>query len=332
MNLDKFLGCVYGATIGDRIGVPVETMTACEIHSKFGEIRGFTPGSKPSDDSQLLFAMMDAFIESGGKFSMPHIVEMHKEAYRNEWHGWGRSTRQACKRLCTGAHWTESGEENGAGNGVMMKIPALGLWNSLATEDIATFLDRCVELARMTHLGTPAIVGGAIHTVAITTLAARTHPFVHAHTFLSYLYAVAGGLEAKLPTWKDKISQEIINIANLIHYGRRGDLREKTPGDIAYLFGGGTSYAPCSLGLSYVIFAKTVLCNPDNPNPFDAVFEAVNAGGDTDTNASIVGSLVGALYGMKAIPQDLIDALPDKEEIRKRTEKFFEACERRVGL
>ncbi len=117
-----------------------------------------------------------------------------------------------------------------------------------------------------------------------------------------------------------------ISIADFIYYGRRGDLRQKTPGDIACLLGGGTSYAPCSFGLSYAIFAKTVLCNPDNPNPFDAVFEAVNAGGDTDTNASIVGSLVGALYGTKAIPQDFIDALPDKEEIRKRTEKFFEVC------
>lgn len=329
MNLDKFLGCMYAATIGDRVGVPVETMTACEIRAKFGEILGFTPESKPSDDSQLLFVVEDAFIESGGVFDMSIIARKHIEAYANEWHGWGRSTRRSCKRLDEGKHWTESGEPDGAGSGVIMKIAPLGLWNSIEPEDIVPFMDQCIEFARMTHLGTPAIVAGAIHAVAITSLAARPDVFVHVPTFLSYLYKVAMGLEEKLPPWKDKISAEIMNIMTYIDYGRRGNLLEQTPEKIAYLFGGGTSYAPCSFGLSYAIFARSA-CNPDNPEPFHAVFDAVNAGGDTDTNACIVGSLIGALHGMKVIPQHLIDALPDREEVRKRTEKFFEACSSRA--
>lgn len=328
MNLDKFLGCAYAHTIGDRLGVPAETMTACDIRARFGEIRGFTSKSKPSDDSQLLFATMDAFIESGGVFDMRYFAKKHIEAYDDEWHGWGRSTRKSCARLKRGEHWSESGEPDGAGNGVIMKISPFGLWNSITRESIRPFLDTCVEFARMTHLGTPAIVAGAVHAVTISTLAQKREPFVHVPTLFTFLYTLALNLEAELPPWKDKISAEIMNIMTYIDYGRRGNLLEQTPEKIAYLFGGGTSYAPCSFGLSYAIFARSV-CNPDNPTPFGAVFDAVNAGGDTDTNAAIVGSLVGALHGVKAIPQDLIDALPDKKEIRERTEKFYEACKAR---
>lgn len=325
MNLDKFLGCIYAGTIGDRIGMPAEKMTACDIRARFGEIRDFVPGSRPSDDSQLTFATMDAFIDSRGLFQMSAIAAKHIEAHENEWEGWGRSTRKSCARLKDGEHWTKSGEPDGAGNGVIMKISPFGLWHSITREDIGPFLEKCVEFAKMTHLGTPAITAGAVHAVAISTLALRREPFVHVPTLLTFLYELALNLEAELPPWKDTISAEIMNIMTYIDYGRRGNLQEQTPENIAYLFGGGTSYAPCSFGLSYAIFARSA-CNPDNPEPFDAVFDAVHAGGDTDTNATIVGSLIGALHGMHGIPQRLIDALDDKDEICERTGKFFAAC------
>ena len=328
MNLDKFLGCILGVTIGDRLGAPVESMSACDIHARFGEIRDFSHGKYPTDDSQHTFATMDAFIESSGIFSMPIIAEKHKEAYRNEWYGWGRSTRKSCQRLCDKSgkwDWTNSGEPDGAGSGVIMKIAPLGLWRSVSKEDPASFTKKCVEYARMTHLGTPAIVAGAVHAVAIATLADKEDGFVHVYTFLNFLKTLAEIIESELPMWEDKISSQIENIMHYVYYGNRGNLIKQTPDKIASLFGGGTSYAYNSFGLSYAIFARSVL-NPDNPEPFNAVFDAVNAGGDTDTNASIVGSLVGALHGMKVIPKELIDALEDKDQIRERVEKFYEAC------
>lgn len=325
MNLDKFLGCIYGVTIGDRLGAPTEGMNACDIRARFGEIRGFTPESKPSDDSQLLFATMDAFIESGGKFSMRHIANKHIEAFQNEWHGWGRSTRKSCKRLCEGVHWTKSGEENGSGNGVVMKIPPLGLWHSITKEDIDVFIGDCIEYARMTHLGTPAIVAGAVHATAIASLSEKRNGYIHVYTFLNFLKDLAGILESKLPPWNDKISSQLGNIMNYIYYGSSGRLGEPTLEKIVSLFGGGTSYAYNSFGLSYAIFARSAL-NPDNPAPFNAVFDAVNSGGDTDTNASIVGSLIGALHGIKAIPQELISQLEDKDAIRERIEEFYKVC------
>lgn len=39
---------------------------------------------------------------------------------------------------------------------------------------------------------------------------------------------------------------------------------------------------------------------------FNALKETVRQGGDTDTNAAIVGSMVGALVGIKQIPEYMV--------------------------
>ena len=49
-------------------------------------------------------------------------------------------------------------------------------------------------------------------------------------------------------------------------------------------------------GLLYVIKALKVIDNDDN-NYYDTVKDVINLGGDTDTNAAIVGGVLGAFYG-----------------------------------
>lgn len=43
--------------------------------------------------------------------------------------------------------------------------------------------------------------------------------------------------------------------------------------------------------------------------PADAIFDTLRRGGDTDTNAAIVGGLVGALHGSGGIPRHMADPL-----------------------
>ena len=51
------------------------------------------------------------------------------------------------------------------------------------------------------------------------------------------------------------------------------------------------------------------------------VFEAVNAGGDTDTTASMVGAMLGARLGVDAIPEDL--KAPFKGEVYTVADAFW---------
>ena len=45
------------------------------------------------------------------------------------------------------------------------------------------------------------------------------------------------------------------------------------------------------------------------PNLEEALVDTVMRGGDTDTNATICGALLGAVYGRKAIPTQWVDRL-----------------------
>ena len=47
-------------------------------------------------------------------------------------------------------------------------------------------------------------------------------------------------------------------------------------------------------------------------DPLLALTEVINAGGDTDSNAAILGSWLGALHGEAALPRGLIERIHDR--------------------
>lgn len=336
MHLNKFLGCVFGVAIGDALGMPFETMKAAEIslieedlhqflpHSinlhTFNSIKDLPPGSW-TDDTQLTLVTLESLIESSGEFDMDIIAKRHVEAFRSSARrGWGRSTRNACQRLEQGILWRLSGEPDGAGNGVMMKIAPLALLRSRRIRNLEYFFNECIAFGKMTHLATPAIVAGAVHALAIIMLAlTEEDERIDFYQFLQHLKDVAKVFEKQLPEHIDKISHQINRIMLLYRSGR---LMTETPASLAARFGGGTKAAFSaynSFALSYAMFVKT-------EGSFEGVFEVIRAGGDTDTNASIIGSLVGAWRGIGAIPDNLVQELEQSELVRARTCTFFDAC------
>lgn len=354
MNLDKFLGCTFGLAIGDALGVPFEKMTGCEIRNILeGPVRKFespalnthessdfhgAPEGAISDDTLRFKGTMRGILKAYSNrdtakvtFSqaMDCIAECLVEEVRASKRGWGKGTLAGAKSLGAGAHWSKSGAPDRAGNGPMPGVVPFGLWASVIPDSPRDFREKCMVYAKMTHLGTPAIVATVVHAFAVASLAGNQRQSVHVQTLLYFLYKIAVETEERLPDWKDRISDMIKNVWEYIEYGRAGRIaKQQTPEKIASLFFGGTSYAPCSLGLSYAIFFKSCL-NPDNPDPFQAVFDAVNAGGDTDSNAAIVGSLVGALHGFKkAIPIDLARDVEGSGKLRKLTTQFYYTCDR----
>ena len=55
--------------------------------------------------------------------------------------------------------------------------------------------------------------------------------------------------------------------------------------------------------------------------PFDdGLREVVALGGDTDTNASVAGALLGALHGVDALPSDWLGRLVEAAAIREEAE------------
>jgi ADP-ribosylglycohydrolase len=67
-------------------------------------------------------------------------------------------------------------------------------------------------------------------------------------------------------------------------------------------------YVYCSLPFSYMFFLR-------NFTSIESLYEVVSQGGDADTNASMVGALLGALNGISIFPDHLVDELEAKDQL-----------------
>jgi len=89
------------------------------------------------------------------------------------------------------------------------------------------------------------------------------------------------------------------------------------PEQFRRMIGKGGCYVYESIPLVHAMFLTA-------PMDFECVINAVNYGGDTDSNASMVGGLYGALVGEKSIPKNLVKRLEDKDRILDVANKFWE--------
>lgn len=60
------------------------------------------------------------------------------------------------------------------------------------------------------------------------------------------------------------------------------------------------------------------------PHSIEALYDVISAGGDTDTNGSMVGALLGALNGPNIFPDHLIEGLDQEKEIMLVANRFYD--------
>ena len=75
-----------------------------------------------------------------------------------------------------------------------------------------------------------------------------------------------------------------------------------------------------------------IWCLLSTDNYRDAVLEAVNLGGDTDTVAAITGGLAGLAYGMEDIPEEWLSVLKKREYIEELCLAYTKAFEGEDGV
>jgi ADP-ribosylglycohydrolase len=101
-------------------------------------------------------------------------------------------------------------------------------------------------------------------------------------------------------TLADDITAELEKLASVDAGWTDEKIREE--------FGGGGWYVYRSLPFTYAFFCR-------DHTSIESVYDCVSAGGDTDSNGSMLASLLGALHGTSIFPQHLIDGLDKKNEI-----------------
>jgi ADP-ribosylglycohydrolase len=85
-------------------------------------------------------------------------------------------------------------------------------------------------------------------------------------------------------------------------------------------------------GSGYVIHSleSSVWCLLKTENYKGAVLKAVNLGEDTDTTAAITGGLAGLKYGFNSIPEEWVNLIIKKDEIKELADRLTEKYTKKI--
>lgn len=327
----QIIGSFLGSAVGDALGMAVEMKTPEYIKERYGRVtnyievegrvksKGPCKGGEWTDDTQLMLATAEAMIEAKG-FDMDAIAEFHKKAYEESTFGWSGSTRSAVKNIAGGTSWNKATEveyfSSGSGNGVVMKMLPLVAY---CIKEKKMFKEVCKMLwnfTSMTHTSTVAQQATYAHYLALKDVFENGKNKFDSATFVNNILQ-------NLKEFSDFAFYAVEKDEDLLkQYERIKDLpimldESNDVDQFRRTIGKGGCYVYESIPLVHAMF----LTDPMN---FECVINAVNYGGDTDSNASMVGGLHGALVGDGQIPKNLIKNLEDKDRILDVANKFWE--------
>lgn len=343
---NKVQGMILGTAIGDSLGMPVETWGRDRILKQYPN--GITKYEKPeghkwfkneeagtvTDDTQLTVAVMRGMMRAYG-FNMSEIADAHVEALGETTAGWGNTTKEAIRRLANGVSYTESanvgigddGKVRGVGNGVIMKVSPLAAWRvspNGARCFESTFFQKVVEFSAMTHYTKKSAYAAVIHTQVLTNCLLK-----NAET-----YNLDDDLFAEVPYlfdlfWEGVGGGDSIDVSHLFEYDEEDciesilddlyNVSDMSFEDIANKFKG-TCYVYDSLPYTYAHWVK-------NHATVNTLYDSINYGGDrndSDSNASMLGAMLGALHGVEIFEKEshLIKGLKVYDQLMRLTDSF----------
>ena len=313
---------------GDAAGLPVEGKPAECIRERYGRItelqapsdHPFFPGSARgtvSDDTQLSLAVARSLLKNNG-FSLESLADEHVAAYRQAPRtaegapcGWGGSTVKAVERMISGVSPRKSGEKGKAGNGVVMKMAPLVVWQVLGEVDGRTRRGQYDLLTNMTHNSEIARICTRLHGEVLSALLKGRTVSESADRFIQNLAV-------------NNFSKE----SELLHRAVYSPCQ--TDEELAERYAAGKSgtdygfYVPETLAMAYDIFLGA------GGDMQEAVYRAVNLGGDSDSTASIVAAMIACQSGgVYKEPPDM-ESVQDIEEFRTVSMQLAEAALRRT--
>lgn len=309
---DAVEGALLGVCIGDALGMPVETLSherileltngegiqdfVAPMQFRVKDTAGLPSGST-TDDWQLTEVVARSVLECQ-RFDMEHCAHEHVFELNRSVFGWGKTTVRSIEAIRDGTRDLSLppksfGDGTGCGNGVIMKVAPLAALHALSwTDGSEEALCRdTLALGRITHPDVRASISAyAVASLLTAILRGGVTDAVSGKSVFQEIIRKLPALERDqgIPTSLEQVSDRL----GLL-------LQEKTLVSEESL----RLSVKCGfVALDTAAFAIGVFLR--HPDDFRAaVSEAVNAGGDTDTNASIVGALVGANVGASGIPE-----------------------------
>lgn len=323
---DRVRGMFLGVAIGDALGVPVETYDSARIAREYGRITTYIqnpthkwsatkPAGMWSDDTQLTLAVAESIIESGR-------IDLDSQA---RWHlrvidefgdlGLGGSTREALARIRSGVSPKESGKtdnpKRGMGNAMPMKVSPIAVLGARGFDPWKGL----TALTAMTHRSSVAAQSAYAHVLGLDYCLERSPKKFFGGEFLLdkvdwFSVMARNELPSRgFPDLSDRWEE-------LHRLWMSKQLEAMTPAQLGAHYNSENAFVVYNtLPLAYACFLR-------HPTSVESLYEAVAAGGDTDTNASIVGGLLGALNGACVFPRRLVRGLQHRRRVLDTAERL----------
>jgi len=317
-NYEKILGCLVGAAAGDAMGAPTEMRTRKQISEKFNgyvtqflvpPMDTFARGNKAgqvTDDFSLAYVTCCEIIKNNGEINNKVAIDSlinwsSDDNYFSRFAGpTTRSAINELKGITTSApsDFKVVNDNAKATNGSAMKISPIALFSK---GDIDKAINDAFIITSITH-------NNNISLSAAAAVAAATSAALHNNATL-FDVVQAGLYGARVG---DKLGREKCNtlagpsiekrIKLAIEIALRSDNLSDAIDEISDYIGTGLAAAeavPAVFGL--MVAAKG--------NSVEAIQAGVNAGYDTDTVATMIGGILGALNGIESFPTDYLKIL-----------------------
>ena len=319
---NKILGCLIGAAAGDAMGAATEARSSNQIIETFGgKVTEFIP---PPDDTFGAGNQAGGFTDdfSSAYFVAKEIVDnagiVNKEIVQNALVEWskhavffdrfaGPTTRLAIKRFAGEEVPLSGGIKNKARqatNGAAMRISPIGLINAGDRENA---IKDAAIVASVTHNNNLAI-SGACAVAAAVSEAVRDGSNLY-DVIDAGIYGANEGEKIGKANGNNVAGPSVvkrIKMAVDIGFGT-GSIDERIC-NIADIIGTGlhvSETVPTAFGI-------IAACSGDSMR---SISEAASIGYDTDTIATIVGGIVGALNGDSSFPDYFISTMENVNKL-----------------
>ncbi|WP_339912101.1 ADP-ribosylglycohydrolase family protein [Symmachiella dynata] len=289
---DRIQGCILGGAIGDAFGAPYEGVAKL-------------PDEQPkqlwriTDDTQLTLATCEGILATG-QVEPAEIANQFCRWYQaRRLRGLGSSTLKALRDLAAGGHWAVAGAtgEYAAGNGAAMRIAPLAFLLD-PNEDLQR--QKIRDVCFITHRHDEAYIGALAVVRAIRSIA-----FAEVQPGGEFLLAIASTLP------DSRVRDQLSALATVPQEIPLSELGRRF---------GNSGYVAESVPLA--MFAAQRIASLSF---MDVLHEAVSAGGDTGTIASISGQIAGTFVGVAGLPTSAIGQLAPIDDLAVITARFASA-------
>ena len=312
-------GALAGLALGDALGLPTQEMSPAQIRAVYGRITGLVDGdaSQPyapgmpagsvTDDTEQ--ALLVASLLIRGRGSSSGRVALNAVEFAHALLAWedsmiergsldllGPSTKAALERVRAGEDPLTVGGE-GTTNGAAMRVTPIGI--AVSTEDPEAFAEAVWSSCRVTHATRQGFQSAALVAAAVSMgidTARSTSPNLR-------------GLLWKAVTYVDSLPEHgaWTPDPDVVAATRRAMQLAVNPASSSLECLAeqvGTSVASAhAIPMAFALLAR-------DPSP-QALMDAANIGGDTDTIGAIAGAILGAALGVEVLPTDSLSMIEE---------------------